>query len=444
MKALLLVSTPPGDSRIGGTEIVAQGIAKRLRASGAEVCIAGHVNGVTEARHEVTANGVSVVSMPQLPKPERAALFSMRVAEAPGFSALLAQKNPDIVQVFGLTGAGINRRHLELAKSANAKTVLWHNVPGITCLQRGLLYLGRTPCDGRVEVQRCTYCRLQATQMPRQLAELASRFGVGRLSERLPHRVETLLGARHLTTKHKLAYEDAFEHLDAIQVGAHWARDLLERNGVPPHKLHLIRPGVNLEDVSESTEAGRDIWQHHDENRPIRLIYWGRVHRSKGVHTLIEALSIARGLRIEVAIVGEVESDNSYGAELVRQAEADTRVRFVGPLQPDRVLPVLHTADVAIIPSRWHETGPLTVFEAQAAKLPVIGSNRGGIAELCDGPWARLFPAEDPQALAAVMQEMLTNAATVQQMRALIPPPRTMQHVGNDVYQLYSRLVGGS
>ena len=441
MKALLLVSTPPGDSRLGGTEIVAQGIAKRLRASGADVCIAGHVNGVTETKHEVTGNGVSVVSLPQLPRPERAALFSMRVPEAPGFSELLAQKKPNVVQIFGLTGDGVNRRHIELAKAARSKTVLWHNVPGITCLQRGLLYLGRTPCDGRVEVQRCTSCRLQATRVPRYVAEFASRFGVGRLSEHLPHRVESLLGARHLTTKHKLAFEEAFEHLDAIQVGANWARDLLVKNGVPPHKLHLIRPGVNVEDVSESTEPGRDIWQHHGADQPIRLIYWGRVHRSKGVHTLIEAMSIARDLRIEVAIVGEVKAHNAYGVELVRQAEADARIRFVGPLPPDRVLPFLRTADVAIIPSRWHETGPLTVFEAQAAKLPVIGSDRGGIAELCDGPWARLFPAEDAQALAAVMQEVLTNAATVEQMRDLIPTPRTMQDVGNDVYDLYSRLV---
>ena len=37
---------------------------------------------------------------------------------------------------------------------------------------------------------------------------------------------------------------------------------------------------------------------------------------------------------------------------------------------------------MAVIPSIWMETGPLTVLEAFAAGLPVAGTNLGGIKEL--------------------------------------------------------------
>jgi len=119
---------------------------------------------------------------------------------------------------------------------------------------------------------------------------------------------------------------------------------------------------------------------------------------------------------------------------------ADKRILLHPPVAPEHVLSILRSADLALIPSRWHETGPLTVFEAQAAGLPVVGSDRGGVAELCDGPWARLFQAENATALASVLVDLVGNPAAVENMRSQVPEPRTMDDVAHEVRNLYSHL----
>jgi glycosyltransferase involved in cell wall biosynthesis len=57
---------------------------------------------------------------------------------------------------------------------------------------------------------------------------------------------------------------------------------------------------------------------------------------------------------------------------------------------------------VLIVPSIWEENSPLTVREARAAGLRVIGSAIGGIPEL--DPQARLVPPRDPHALSEAIR----------------------------------------
>jgi len=344
------------------------------------------------------------------------------------------------VQILGITASSINRRHVEIAKAHGSKVVLWHNVPGLTCLQTGLLFEGRVPCDGEVRVERCTQCRLHIAGVPRVAASVLSRVGLPVVDGR-SHRLESLLAARALTARHAEAVTRALGEPDAIQVGALWAREVLRRNGVPESKLHLIRPGVNLQDDPAPVSIP-DPWTPAGEGRPLRLIFWGRVHRSKGIHTVLEALALRPKLRIEFAIFGDITPNNAYCDDMQDRAAADGRARFHGRIDPDQVQPLLRTADVAIIPSRWHETGPLTVFEAQAAGLPIIGANRGGVGELCTGPGARLFTPEDAQSLAQVFDE-ISRPGVLEGMRRHVERARTMTDVRDDVARLYAQLVNG-
>jgi glycosyltransferase involved in cell wall biosynthesis len=128
--------------------------------------------------------------------------------------------------------------------------------------------------------------------------------------------------------------------------------------------------------------------------------------------------------------------------ELRRAAEAAVSLRCPGALDTTSLVPLLRGAEVAVIPSRWHETGPLTVLEARAAGLAVVGSRRGGIAELCaDDPSALLVEPEDPVALADALDKLESDRARVAAMRAAVPPPRTMLEVAQDVNNLYEELL---
>lgn len=439
MKALFLAPAPPSSARYG-TEVVAYGLAAGLAAVGIDVHVAYHGNGTSTNTLTRSREGLPLHELGPLPAADRQMLFSMRTPRAPGLDELLSRLKPDIVQVLGLTATSINRRHVEIAKAHGSKVVLWHNVPGLTCLQTGLLFEGRVPCDGEVRIKRCTQCRLHVAGVPRVAATLLSCVGLPVVDGR-SHRLESILAAKALTVRHAEAVTRALGDPDAIQVGALWAREVLRRNGVPESKLHLIRPGVNLQDTAEPV-AIPDPWSKTDDPRPLRMIYWGRVHRSKGIHSVLEALALRPKLRIEFAAFGDITPNNAYCDDVLARAAADGRTRFHGRITPEQVVPLLRTADVAIIPSRWHETGPLTVFEAQAAGLPIIGANRGGVGELCTGPGARLFTPEDAESLARVLDEV-SQPGVLDTMRRHVDRARTMTDVRDDVARLYNQLMDG-
>jgi glycosyltransferase involved in cell wall biosynthesis len=119
-----------------------------------------------------------------------------------------------------------------------------------------------------------------------------------------------------------------------------------------------------------------------------------------------------------------------------RRIDGDDRFRLRGPLPHEQLLPRLQAYDLAVIPSTWLETGPLTVLESFAAGLPVAGSDLGGIAELLrlqpgsgwllplrSSAWARLLRhlLADPQALALE-----------------VPKPRAFTAVAAELQELYA------
>ncbi|MFZ1578578.1 MAG: glycosyltransferase, partial [Nostocoides sp.] len=71
----------------------------------------------------------------------------------------------------------------------------------------------------------------------------------------------------------------------------------------------------------------------------------------------------------------------------------------------------LRAARVSAVPSRWYENQPLSVLEAFASGVPVVGSALGGLTDLItpsvDGA---LVPAEDALALAAALRPYLADA----------------------------------
>jgi len=439
---VLLVGDLPGSGGSFGTERVMHSLAEHLPALGVETRVVAHLKRGKEDLAGADDLVAGQHGLPAVGVPSKAQFYQVR-NEAPGFVELIGNVQPDVVQFHGFAAAGTNRRHLEIAQRYGCRTVLWHNVPAITCLQTGLLRKGGTPCDGEIRVTRCTECRLRASGVPTIAAWISARAGVGKVSKTLPPGLAHIAGARWFTKQFREGTRDALDRLDAIRVGANWVREVLLNNEVPPERLHLIRPGVESDGRREGAEGKVPaVWSGRSGEQPLRLIYWGRIHRPKGVHTLWEALALAPNLDVELAIVGDADKDNQYCRELRLRAERDSRICLAGYIPSREILSVLRTADVALIPSRWHETGPITVFEARAAGLPIIGADRGGIGELCrDDPASQLFPPEDAEALGKLLHNLVSQRGLLDDMRRDVQPPRAMEQVAREVSQLYHALV---
>ena len=130
--------------------------------------------------------------------------------------------------------------------------------------------------------------------------------------------------------------------------------------------------------------------------------FLGRLVPEKGIETLLAACRLLppRGWRLRVAGRAQ-EGDAAY-----RALAEGLPVEFLGFVDPDAFL---ETIDLLVVPSIWREPFGLTVVEAYARGVPVIGARLGAIADLVGAvgdDW--LVAPGDPAALAARMAAVMT------------------------------------
>ena len=136
----------------------------------------------------------------------------------------------------------------------------------------------------------------------------------------------------------------------------------------------------------------------------------GTVSRRKGSDLFVEAAAGLTGRLpgAEFRLAGELAPgpDESWARELVKGAEG-RGVRYIGRVDMARELAEL---DVFVLPAR-RDPFPLTVLEAMAAGLPVVGTRVDGIAEQLDADAGLLVPPEDPRALAEAIERLAGDPA---------------------------------
>lgn len=149
---------------------------------------------------------------------------------------------------------------------------------------------------------------------------------------------------------------------------------------------------------------------------PPELLFVGRLEYEKGVHDAIQALPRIRrahpGTTLTVAGDG---TQQDWLTECARKHRVLKATRFVGRLDHDELLAMLHRADAAVLPSHYEPFG-LAALEAAAAGTPLVASNVGGLGEaVIDGDTGMSCPPRDVPALAAAVCAVLDDPAAAQQ-----------------------------
>jgi len=307
---------------------------------------------------------------------DRVQQVTATAAAIPGFQELLAEFRPDVVHLHSFSDrCGLS--HARAAKAAGARLVVTVHAPGFSCIKGNLIDASGAICDGVLRERRCTRCRLHNGGLPRWLAGAVALQSGWPLPAEAPGTLAHVLTARQLTAAFQRAWLELAELADAIHVLAAWSRDVLLRQGIPARKVHLIRTaGPPPLPPRQRTPMQDGV---------LRLVYWGRCHPVKGLHLVIEAIQgLPAAAPIQLDFYGPYW-DSAYGQQLLSRIKGDPRFRLQGSLAKEQLLPRLQSYDLAVVPSTWLETGPLTVLEAFAAGLPVAGSDLGGIKELLEG-----------------------------------------------------------
>ena len=131
----------------------------------------------------------------------------------------------------------------------------------------------------------------------------------------------------------------------------------------------------------------------------------------KGVDVLLRAsVELVRSHRkLWLLLIGDGPMLETY-RELARTLGIAERVVFPGLLSDPVALGVFDATDISCQPSLWQEANPLAVLEAMSMKLPVVGSNLGGMPEIIkDGQTGLLFPAGDVAALRQKLEALIAD-----------------------------------
>ncbi len=147
------------------------------------------------------------------------------------------------------------------------------------------------------------------------------------------------------------------------------------------------------------------------------LMFLGRLEYEKGVHDLIAALPRVRrthpGTTLTIAGTG---TQQAWLTEQARKHKVLKAISFVGHLDHDQLVSLLHTADAAVLPSHYEPFG-IVALEAAATGIPLVTSNVGGLGEaVINGVTGMSFPPRDIAKLAAAVRAVLDDPEAAQQM----------------------------
>lgn len=174
--------------------------------------------------------------------------------------------------------------------------------------------------------------------------------------------------------------------------------------------LKVIPNGIDVAYFSSGDPTG---WRERlgASAEEILLIFVGRLTKEKNVRLLVEAFATAAAAcpRAHLALAGGGNEKPALEAIAIRAGVAG-RVHFTGPLSYNQV-PNLLAAGDAFVTASVSEVHPLTVIEALAAGLPVVGIHSPGISDTIRHGWNGLLAHDtQTQSLAAQITELCRSA----------------------------------
>jgi glycosyltransferase involved in cell wall biosynthesis len=183
--------------------------------------------------------------------------------------------------------------------------------------------------------------------------------------------------------------------------------------GIPAEKIEHLRYGVDLRSFRSLPRTRAP---------ELRVAFIGSLIEVKGPLLLLEAWGkIAPELRARgrLALHGPDAHEPEFVAQLGKRAK-EVGAHLFGPLSRAEMPGALASIDLLVVPSLWFENSPLIIYEAFAARTPVLVSDLGGMAELVDegrGGWR--FRVGDADDLARRLSALLTDRSALD---TLAPP----------------------
>jgi len=221
-------------------------------------------------------------------------------------------------------------------------------------------------------------------------------------------------------------------------------------------KLHTVYSGVDIHRympvwTDEAVEIRKQLKAKYGLTNKKVVLYVSRLSPKKGAHILIKALGKILPTHPDTALVivgskwyGQNQEDSYVRQVKQMSQDLNTDIILTGFLPPKEVTPHYYLGDVFVCASQWREPLARVHYEAMAAGLPIITTDKGGNAEVVRGVGNGIVISEynQPQAFADAITYLLDQPSVALEMgktgRKLAEEKYSWERVAADLLGLFT------
>ena len=366
------------------------------------------------------------------------------------FERFLNEIKPDIVHFQHLLG--LSASMLEIAKRRRIPAILTLHDFWFLCPQVQLLTNDNQVCSGPDSKDKCANCE-KISYTYRKLEGFNDR--IVKFLKYPPEPLKTVKKLFPSSFKTTLKEKFAKAHPaiasitpDMIARRSRFLRDMLDKAErilapsrflrekfidyiIPKHRIVHLGYGIDHKLLANFSK---------EPSNKLRFGFVGSVSEHKGIRVLIRAFNKIKRDNVVLSIFGPYHLH--YLDKLREELNIDSRITFYGPFDNREISSVFSKLDVLVYPSIWYENQPIAILEALLAKIPVITSNLGGMAELVqDGVTGLLFEPGNPEDLYQKMVSVIDNPELLRRLSETPRQVKTIEKNAAELNEIYDSLL---
>jgi glycosyltransferase involved in cell wall biosynthesis len=186
---------------------------------------------------------------------------------------------------------------------------------------------------------------------------------------------------------------DCFRSARRLVAWAEWTKaGLVKDYGVPPDKVTVIPPGVNVDEWRRPTPRA-------PHPGPVKILFVGGNLERKGGLVLLEAFRALRDMGLELHLVTKDRLAPEPGVFVYNDMEANSQ-----PLKN-----LYHSCDIFALPT-FGDCLPMVLSEAGASAMAIVSTNVAAIPEIVRaGDTGLTVAAGDAAALTRELRDLVAN-----------------------------------
>lgn len=216
--------------------------------------------------------------------------------------------------------------------------------------------------------------------------------------------------------------------------------------GVSEDKIKIIPNGIDLSEFRDLPEKGHFKKEYGLDSNEKLVLYLGRIHKIKSPDLLVEAFAeLIRELPdVKLVIAGPDDGYLTTLRGIIDNLGISDKVLVTGHVGKSEKLAAYVDADVYALPSVY-DMSPTTVMEACACSIPVIVTDRCGLASWIASYQAGYVVPHDrkqfKQALIAILSDKKLRQQLGNQARRLVEDQFAWNKIAGQIEATYEAVI---